>query len=275
MKRAIGVLTLCLLVPPSNLPRQAAQPQTAIRVSKPVKSDKEERGLHGPVETIGEEWCGLSDKPDKSGKYREEKHYYVCTRTFDISGKQILYDPPLGRCLTNEMILASQRSHCKYDENGNEIEVTVTDLNGRLRHKYVYAYDSRGNCTETAGYNSEGKLDYKWVTKFDENGNELETTRYGWGGVYQFKDVRVYNDKGLVIELTHLTNDPSLNSKTITTYEYDSYGNWIKSIDSKLVLENGKTFFKPDRVDYRIITYYSETGSAKSRRKTKEAKKTL
>ena len=44
----------------------------------------------------------------------------------------------------------------------------------------------------------------------------------------------------------------------MTTYEYDSQGNWVKSTDSRLVTENGNSFYKPIRVDYQILTYYPE-----------------
>ena len=39
------------------------------------------------------------------------------------------------------------------------------------------------------------------------------------------------------------------------TYEFDSFGNWIKRITSKVLKEN-KTVIEPDSVTYRFLTYY-------------------
>ena len=64
---------------------------------------------------------------------------------------------------------------------------------------------------------------------------------------------------GLIIEETSFdvaTQKPKSDRKYKYVYEFDKKGNWIKKTTSNEVTEEGKTFFKPLYVNYRIISYY-------------------
>lgn len=254
MKKPIAALFLFLLFvsPPSS--RTAIK---QIKQIKPPKSDRESRSLLGPVQTVRYEWWMLSDEPNESGQYRELKRNYVETLTFDIAGKVVNQDPPPYVCATSRMIEAGQKHNRKYDENGNEVEDIVTDLEGRVIRKIVQAYDSRGNRTEVAYYDPDGTLEFKWLTKFDDNGNAIERMRYGRGGIFQFKELRAYNDRGLCIEYSHYKPNGSLDEMERFEYEYDSYRNWVKSTEYDLLTKDGDSFFKPERIDHRLITYFT------------------
>jgi hypothetical protein len=248
--KTIAVLFLFLLFvsPPSS--------RTAIRQIKPSpKSDRDSRGLLGPVQTIRYDWCTLSGE---SGEDKETKWNYVQTLTFDLSGKIIVQDPPPYVCATSRLIEAGQKHNRKYDENGNEVEDIVTDLEGRVIHKVIQAFDSAGNRTELAYYYADGILDFKWLRKFDENGNEVETMRYGKGGIFQFREVRAFNERGQCIEYYRYKPDGSLDVTRREEFDYDSYGNWLRSTEYELVTKDGNDFFKPERIDRRFIVYHSD-----------------
>jgi len=251
MKKSTAALFLCLLFvsPLDSTP--------AIKKTKPPKSDREWRNLLGPIQTIRYEWCDLSDEPNKFGKYKELEREYVETLTFDVAGKIVKEDPPPEVCGTSVMIEFSQRHNRRYDENGNEIEDIVTDLEGRVIHKVVQAFDSVGNRIEEAYYCPDDTLGFKWLRKFDDSGNEIETMRYGRGGVFEFKASRAYNERGQCTEYTRYKPDGSLDEMLRIEYEYDSHGNWVKSTQYQLVTKVGNPFFKPRRIDYRTITYFT------------------
>src|SRR5687768_9757921 len=112
MRRFIAALLLSLLCVSGVIP------QTATQVDAPAKSDREARNLRGLVDTIRDEWCMLSKELNQSGEYTELQHNHVNTVTFDISGKEVLRDPPRYYCATSAMIEANEKHDRKYDDNG-------------------------------------------------------------------------------------------------------------------------------------------------------------
>lgn len=82
---SFAVLT-CLVLPAN------AQPQK--ESPKSIKTDREQYGLIGPVETLRYEWALFSSEPNDQGEHLERDRRYVETVTFDTDGKLILRNPP-------------------------------------------------------------------------------------------------------------------------------------------------------------------------------------
>ncbi|GAC1398776.1 MAG: hypothetical protein NVSMB56_13720 [Pyrinomonadaceae bacterium] len=78
------------------------------------------------------------------------------------------------------------------------------------------------------------------------------------------KEVYKHDARGNVTEMIVYNTDGSILSKEIYSYEFDTFGNWVKMTTSVAVVENGKLNFEPTEVTYRTITYYLEESVNKS-----------
>jgi hypothetical protein len=81
----------------------------------------------------------------------------------------------------------------------------------------------------------------------------------GGGGLHACRPGYQYDERGNQIaeEVTNLT-DPSLNRKSLSTYEYDSTGNWIRRTVRRLIIpvdQDGKPVSDPTELTERTITY--------------------
>jgi hypothetical protein len=50
--------------------------------------------------------------------------------------------------------------------------------------------------------------------------------------------------------------DGTVESKHSYAYEFDAKGNWITRTSSKWVTKHGRSYYEPENVYYRKITYY-------------------
>jgi hypothetical protein len=96
---------------------------------------------------------------------------------------------------------------------------------GDSRGETRYSYDRKGLLTETLSYTPGGSLEQKTLYKYDDRGNQIEEADY--------------------------KPDRTLGRMKISTYEYDSIGNWTK----RTIKET--TLTKPvAAVIERRITYF-------------------
>jgi len=84
----------------------------------------------------------------------------------------------------------------------------------------------------------------------------------------EYREVYTRNEIGAVIKKVTYNGDGSMKEKESTTYQYDERGNWIQSIDLQCDVTNDELPCKPTRIDYRGITYHSETGRERSEQNT-------
>ena len=139
---------------------------------------------------------------------------------------------------------------------------TVAALNSnRERDRLVGAV--RRVRTETAktliksGQVVEGPRVLRELATYDLKGNKIDDASYAVeGSSTTNKKEYKYDDKGHVIEMISRSDDGSVQSKEVYTYEFDEIGNWITRVASVAVVEGGKLSFEPTEVTYRIITYY-------------------
>ena len=88
----------------------------------------------------------------------------------------------------------------RYDKKGNQIELAVSDADGKLAGKTLFKYDDKGNQIEVAGYDAAGKLTEKSLFKYDDQGNRIEWAYYGADGELASEGLSKYDDKGNMIE---------------------------------------------------------------------------
>jgi hypothetical protein len=95
------------------------------------------------------------------------------------------------------------------------------------------------------------------VRKFDSKGNRIEWARYTADGTLNYRETIEYNAEGQETEETYYKDDGSIGSKySYSDYQVDSKGNWTRRVKSKWVTKNGKSYFEPQEVTYRMVTYY-------------------
>ncbi|MGD0710072.1 MAG: hypothetical protein ABR968_02745 [Bacteroidales bacterium] len=135
--------------------------------------------------------------------YGQIINLYKITWKYDSSGnktkeKNILYNKNENANYNEAKVI------WKYDNKGKLIEENQYSAYGNLVYKYTYKYDDKGNMIEKDQNNSKGSLISKWITKYDNKGNKIEESEY---------------------------NKDSIKRKIISTFEYDTNGNWIKRTD--------------------------------------------
>jgi YD repeat-containing protein len=208
--------------------------------------------------------------------------------TSDLQGKlteEVSYNP--------DGSLSSKTVHT-YDSQGREQETSSYEPNGSLTSKTTYMYDDEGKLIEEVCYNPFGLLNTMLFTyddkgnltaeqiydpsglksrsehTYDEHGRRVATTNYDPHGpaLGISKVVTTYDAKGSILEVTtyytHKTGDEEDRpipppAKRVYTYEFDTYGNWIKQTQTLCTSETGKPVCEPSLVTYRTITYYPET----------------
>lgn len=184
-----------------------------------------------------------------------------------------------------------------YDVRGNLIEEKSFDAQGRLLGRYVYEYDGRcrmtrsdsiaegqnqvfkGHKRTTYTYDEGGRVieyatfmvegenvkpdDYRlgyqrFVVLYDAEGRRTVALRLTEEGKLYTTTVTSHDARGEIAEESEYDSEGGVKSRTAYSYEFDVRGNWVKQITSKWVTRDGKSFFEPDSVSYREITYYGD-----------------
>ncbi len=127
----------------------------------------------------------------------------------------------------------------------------------RMAFKHTYKYDNNGNQIEETITTAEGSTTGREEWKYDTKGKLIEFSRYNEIGAKIQIGVNVHDAKGLLSARTYYDAENKIEAKLTYTYEFDGQGNWIKRITSR-ELANGKT--EPEEVAYRTITYYPPIG---------------
>jgi hypothetical protein len=211
---------------------------------------------------------------------------------YDASGRLVE-----ARVEHDKFVYLPDRRAYVYDARGNVIEEIGLDAQGKRLGKYVYKYDERcrviemesssegrnqvynnyrklytldaeGRVIEDATFKVEGgtlkpedfHLGYqRQVFLYDSQGRKIGTQQFTEEGkLFRTALVR-YDDHGDEVEDVEYNSDGSVHKRTAYSYEFDSQGNWVKQVTSEWVKRDGKSFFEPNEVDYREITYFSDS----------------
>jgi hypothetical protein len=253
MKKAVVVTLLVLLCSFSSI------------AQKP-RSDRDLEGLKGNVKELVVEEAKLEIK---AGKPIEDKRRRDYRETYDELGNltgRITYDlkgnvrhVAVYSVIDGDRVAKVSTMHYEYDPPPMKTKSPKSDLkvgDQRYTYKFKYKYDDKGNRTETSWYSNDGKLSSRYVSRYDEMGNEIEWIRYTGDGKIESRRTSKYDEKGNEIEKTYFDGNDLVKGKFSYTFEFDSKGNWIKRNSSRWVTKNGKSYFEPYEVTYRIIAYY-------------------
>jgi hypothetical protein len=239
---------------PKPLPQEPMAPKIA--------SDLADDGLRGRVNTLFWEAQRISGtapaaaRKPRSMEYYDERGNQTRRDLYDFKGNlleitvygyidgtrvsrseiiQQEYNPPpimvapSGEAPPKRDPRYAVRYTYQYDNKKRLTEMSILGNDGKLRLRYVYKYTDRQK--EEWVYSENGSLNQHYLSTLDEQGNEVERT-------------------------TFKTFPGTTESKYAYVYEFDSQGNWIKRTGSEWVTNDGRSYYEPDNVHYRTITYY-------------------
>lgn len=242
---------------PSPLPQEPVAP-------KP-KSDAEDEGLKGKVKEVSSEdgdlsgtWAVGRRKPTRSAHYNERGNV-VRTVTYDWKGNP--FDFNAYGYIDGDR--ASKYNSIRYEYDPPPVMAAPSPAgvekpksDPRYSIRYKYKYDEKGRQVEIQRYRNDGRLAGRTVRSFKDG--QVETLAYNADKELVDKRVETLDAKGNVIETIYF----DVRTDTVRTrysYVYDSFdaqGNWVKKTTSKWMTKDGKSFFEPSYVTFRIITYY-------------------
>jgi YD repeat-containing protein len=209
---------------------------------------------------------------DDQGNLVSENHPYYGLRkyVYNSNGSLIEHSQHNGE--------SEQKTIYKYDENGNNVEMTSYTPDGSLLSKTLSQFDAKGRLISASGYDGEGKLgveiinrydeggnlyetetlnqDYLRIERYDEQGNQIERINYKPSGSVDTTETFRYDDQGNLIERIEQSFSTNAYSRETYVIEYDSYGNWIKKVRHTEVERFGEVQLVPEFAWLRTITYY-------------------
>jgi hypothetical protein len=125
--------------------------------------------------------------------------------------------------------------------------------------KEIFKYDSYNRLVEVFKYsqfqNEEIKFISRKLNNYNSTGKLIEKIeiRYGDYNKEDWKDIEKFDSNGNLIEETHINNGSDEPYRSVTKFEYDVKGNWIKKIYYSIDLP--KTLPDNYHITERIITY--------------------
>ena len=228
------------------------------------KSDRERDDLIGSVKSVLQETV-LMDCT--SGKLVEVERF-KSSEEYDPNGRVIgnrnrfIIDDPISRMLVypfDESI--PQIVKPTYWEDG----VPPGWKYGALIYTDVYTYDNKARRSEWVNYGPAGAMGIRSIVTFDEHGRIAETKSYNANGALAEWNVITRDGRGNVLESAFYKEDGTLVevqkggssylNRFVSTYEFDSTGNWISGVLSKPVLRGGQPVLEPYTFFHRTITY--------------------
>ena len=208
-----------------------------------IKTDREKRGLIGPVRSVHSEWAALSLVDGQECEEKCEPSEYE------------IYDPA-GRLIeeTSAERLQMQDPYkfvYRYDDNGNLIARDEYDYEGLLDFETIYfqgengartertynpinrayserIYDREGNILEIAHCHKDGTVESKYIYKYKKDGNKLEETSYEYRADYNYYRVNADSSVTTVTSYVSHKEEGELKDKTVRTY--DAQGSEVERV---------------------------------------------
>ncbi len=251
-----------------------------------IENAKERNGLMGPVRKViaKDRYYTITDSYDPSGNLIEEvsdfkfdnsesRSKYIFTYDDQGLSKEVLHYGDAGGLVSRKLLSFG------FHQDGKPAAMVATTNNGSYAHSEFWIYDNRGNLAEKI-YFTGGFTD---KSIFDAQGKVIYAIRYR-GDAILFESVKHYNFKGELAESLYYKADGSLSRKdqykydeasrqieehsdfykhyfglrkSLTRYEFDTYGNWVRQTVEQWADETDITKPVPAEViRERIISYY-------------------
>ena len=219
----------------------------------------------------------------KSSRIESSKLPYTYRQIFNYDySKNTIFVEEMSKCGSCPQIKVLGKRLIKYENNGT----TFFGADGKIEWKSV-KYEDKNGKTIDVGYDKDGKLISENTTYVNENSEkivEFKTTETSESGKLQLLEKTITTEKpdyiqesynlyasdeltinrtssfDKVTKLKTFENATFYDSKGTTIerydYEFDEKGNWIKKTRSKWVEKFGKTYFEPQEIIKREISYY-------------------
>lgn len=101
------------------------------------------------------------------------------------------------------------------------------------------------------------------VTTYDPQGTRIANVYYPINtATFKGNQEFAYDDQGHVKEVTLRDDAGHILSREAVTYEFDSFGNWVKMNNSLVIFDGGKLVYEPTEKTYRSISYYYDDSVA-------------
>lgn len=190
------------------------------------KTDREQHGLTGAVQSVHTEIASISEK---QGKWVISSRQSEVITTYNRQGKMTRQTFNTDNTGTRGIELLPDSNVVKHDTEGNIIECLHYIMNV-LESKVLYTYDKQGRKIEENAYSPKSELYHKTVYKYDERDKVIEMITYDASG--------------------------RLCTKHTYANEYDSVGNLTKVTVRRWTNIKEELFYQPLCEIYYSITYY-------------------
>jgi hypothetical protein len=144
--------------------------------------------------------------------------------------------------------------HYPFDESIPRMENPTYEKDGSLLYRDVYTYNNKERRAEHVSYDAGGAIRYRELIVFDEHGRLTEINDYDGKGTLEAWIKLRREARGNLIKSEE--GEGSYCGKTVSDYEFDDVGNWIKAKRSRYVYKDGRLTSESHGVEYRAITYY-------------------
>jgi len=249
-------------------------------------SAREKNELVGPVRTVTTKGSGISETEnyDTEGNLLEVvtylEHEKSTTRyLFAYNHRGTLLEENAYR--GNGTLLYRNLFAYAYDVQGHETAAVAASPDGVFRHAEFSLYDNRGYLSEKLHSNASGisrnvfdirghvvySAQFKdgellsEVTYFYDNwGKRVGLVSYGPTGAVTGKNKNEYDDSGKQVRRTaEKFQQGAASGRSVTIYEYDGVGNWVKALMKNESSESAEPATAPyHMVQERIIIYYGK-----------------
>lgn len=208
--------------------------------AQPPQSDCARDELVGPVQTVVTKMQTIQN--DAGGK-PDTSQVLVAEVTYDracnvVASKEykgdFVDDQHFQRVDATTTIVHSNMGDrtvsVRYDERGRLAESRAATATGEVVEHSLYSYDGRDRVIRIDSLDAAGQPDGFTTLSRDPNGHIVRQ-------VFNFGDGR--------------------SQTTISHYEFDRYGNWIKEFDSGDDPDHAEQGMRPRDILFRTITYYA------------------
>lgn len=246
---------------------------------------REKNDLIGPVRTVTTKGSGSSktETYDAEGKLLETAIYLEQEKTptrylFSHNHRGNLLEENVYK--SDGTLMYRNLFAYGYDSSGRETAVVAASPDGAFSHAEFSTYAKRGYLSEkfyvnTSGiyrnvFDVQGHIVYSALFRDGQLFNEVKFSYDSWGrvvelisysptGVVTGKNVNEYDDSGRRILRTAEKFQQGAAGRSVTTYEYDSAGNWVKALMKNESGVSSETATAPYRVvQERVIVYYEK-----------------
>lgn len=242
-------------------------------------SDRDLMEIRGLVKSVSEKYFTTERLIDLHTNV-DEKLFKSHQFDFDINGKRLLPCSlyPLF-CGENKGGNPDESVVTRLDANGRIIEITTSSKDGQIRRIESRLYDASNNLikrtlssgggmiTESQEYGKNGKMLERWTyqsstqstyEKFNEQGLFIEGILiFGPAPETHIRITVKRNEQGDQVENLATTEDQYfMCDKTVSSYEYDENGNWIKSLTSVWEFKENRFEHKHSTIRIRTIKYF-------------------